>query len=71
MTLEQRSELTSRLYKLQSDLGALYEKCSELKLIGLGINVQGAQNLVNEALDELKPDAPENFRRLENPTLKF
>jgi len=58
MTLQERSELMQRLYRMQGDLAALYEACRVHCAVGVGSHVQTAQTAVNEALDEFRPDSP-------------
>jgi hypothetical protein len=58
MSITERSEILSRLYKAQTELGCIYDLCRETRAVRVGAFVQVAQNNVNEAIDEFKPDSP-------------
>lgn len=58
MTLEQRSLILQRLYREQAELAALFETCRSLRAVSVGVFVATAQNAVNEAISEFRPDSP-------------
>ena len=65
MTLTERSEMLSQLFKLRSELGALYSNCLETRALVIGTKVQTAQASINEALEEFQPEP--NFPSLNEP----
>jgi hypothetical protein len=61
MSMNERVEIVTSLYKLQADVSVLLAKCQTASALQVGINVQGVKNLVDEALMDLdgtKPDDP-------------
>ena len=59
--MNERVEIVSCLYKLQAEVAVLLAKCQSVGALQIGINVQGAKNLVDEVLIDLdghKPDDP-------------
>jgi hypothetical protein len=71
MSISERSEILSGLYKLRSDAGVILTKCQSARALAIGINVQGVQNLLNEVIGELQPDRPENTTKMEFPDSTF
>lgn len=59
MSITERGEILSSLYKLRADAGALYSRCQEARVLHVGVSVQSAQSAINEAIDDFKPDAPQ------------
>jgi hypothetical protein len=57
MSITERSEILSRLYKLRADLGALYANCEQSRSMMVGVYVQAAQREINECLEQFQPDA--------------
>jgi hypothetical protein len=56
MDMQTRSVALAQLYKVKAELGALYELCRIERAVSVGVFVQAAQNRVDEAIDEFKPD---------------
>jgi hypothetical protein len=57
MSSIERSEILTGLYKLRADAGALFVRCQQVRALHIGVNVQGAQTLLDEAIKDTAPDA--------------
>jgi hypothetical protein len=57
MSNTERSEILAGLYKLRADAGALFVRCQHARALHMGVNLQGAQTLLDEAIKDLAPDA--------------
>jgi len=62
MSLLERSELQSALYKQQADLAVQIQKCKTLNLLLLCALLTRAHDAVTEALEEFRPE-PQPLRR--------
>jgi hypothetical protein len=61
MTINERAEMVACLYKMQAEVAVLLARCQTVGALQIGVNVQGAKRLVDEALEDLndcKPDDP-------------
>jgi hypothetical protein len=56
MTLNERSEIVTALYRLQCDLAVLNMKCRAASAVVISAKVSAAHAAINEALDDVKPD---------------
>jgi len=59
MSLSERAEIMTVIYRLRADTGALFARCQEARALHIAVNLECVQNLLNEILDDCKPDAPE------------
>ena len=59
MTLDERSETLQRLYRQQAELAALFETCRVCRAVSVGVFVATAQNAINEAIAEFRPEDPQ------------
>jgi hypothetical protein len=71
MSITERSEILSALYKVQGDLGAIQHLCQETRALLVAVSVEAAQEAINEAIEQFKPDSNEPLAKLEFPTPKF
>lgn len=58
MTIFERSDIMTALYRLQCDLNVLGMKCADAKALVAGAKVVAALAAVNDALEEFQPDSP-------------
>jgi len=59
MSNTERGEIMTGIYKLRADCGAIYARCQEARALHLGVSLAAVQTLLNEALEDCQPDAPE------------
>jgi hypothetical protein len=73
MSITERSEIVAALYRAQAQLAALYQNCLDARALHIGVSVQAAQNCVNEAIADFRPDAPDYVTppAIELPRSKF
>jgi hypothetical protein len=73
MSITERSEILTGLYRVQSELGVVLQRCQHARALQVGVSVQAAQNIVNEAISDFKPDTLpfELPRDIPMPTPKF
>jgi hypothetical protein len=57
MSNTERAEIISLLYKLRADAGVVAVRCQQIRALHIGVNVQGVQNLLDEAIKDTAPDA--------------
>jgi hypothetical protein len=57
MSIIERSEMLSQLYKVQAELAVLYQRSLETRAVSVGVYVSYAQNNVKDAIAEFRPDS--------------
>jgi hypothetical protein len=58
MSMNERSEILSALYRESAELGVLYQRCQDSRALAAGTKVQIARDALNEAIEEFQPDSP-------------
>ena len=57
MSISERSEIVTGLYRVQAEIGVLLARCQQARALQIGVSVQAAQTVINEAIEDVKPGA--------------
>jgi hypothetical protein len=58
MSMNERSEILSALYRERAEVGVIYQRCQDSRALAVGMKVQIARDALNEAIAEFQPDSP-------------
>jgi len=59
MSIIERDEILAAIYKLNADCGAVLSRCQQARALHLGVSLSAVQTLLNECIEDCRPDAPE------------
>jgi len=54
MSITERGEILTRLYKLSAECGALLAYCQDVRAVAVAVSVTEACDVLNEKIDEMQ-----------------
>jgi hypothetical protein len=55
MSISERGEIMTAIYKLRADAGVIYARCQEARALQIGVSIGAVQTILNEALADVTP----------------